>query len=99
MGSSKTRSRAVKKYDIELSRTALKHMQKIPKKDLIKIRDRIELLSQEPLLSGVKKIEGDDNLFRTRVGDWRILYRIFESVLQILIVDIDHRKDIYKQLR
>lgn len=83
-------------YDLELSRPALKNMAKIPKKDLIRIKNRIEALSIEPIPDDIKKIQGDDNLYRIRSGNYRILYRIFSNKLCILIVDIDHRKDIYK---
>ncbi len=90
----KERSRSVN-YDIELSRFALKNMAKIPKRDLIRIQNRLEALSTEPMPNDIKKIRGDDNLFRIRSGNYRILYRIFENKLCILIVDIDHRKDVY----
>jgi mRNA interferase RelE/StbE len=83
-------------YEIELSRIALKNMAKIPKKDLSRIQNRLEALSKEPQPDDIKKIRGDDNLYRIRSGNYRILYRIFENKLCILIVDIDHRKDIYK---
>lgn len=93
----KTRTRFVT-YDIELSRIALKNMAKIPKKDLVRIQDRIDALSIQPNPPDLKKVRGDENLFRIRSGDYRILYRIFNKVLKILIVDIDHRRDIYKNL-
>ena len=83
-------------YEIELSRTALKNITKIPKRDLIRIQNRLEDLSIEPLPVDVKKIRGDDNLYRVRSGNYRILYRIFDDMLCILVIDIDHRKDVYK---
>lgn len=84
------------KYDIELSRTALKNLDKIPKRELIRIHDKIDGLAIEPKPIDVKKIQGDENLYRIRSGNYRILYRIFEGKLCILIVDVDHWKDIYK---
>jgi mRNA interferase RelE/StbE len=83
-------------YEIELSRIALKHLAKIPKRELIRIQDRIDSLAKEPRPADIKKIQGDDNLYRIRSGNYRILYRIFDEKIQILIVDIDHRKDAYK---
>ena len=84
------------RYAVELSRIALKHMANIPKRDLIRIQERIEALSVEPRATDTKKIQGDDNLYRIRSGNYRILYRIFEKKLCILIVEVDHRKDVYK---
>lgn len=86
-------------YEIEVSRTALKNMTKIPKKELIRIHNIIESLSIHPKPDDHKKNQGDENLYRIRSGNYRILYRIFENKLYILIVDVDHRKDIYKSLQ
>jgi mRNA interferase RelE/StbE len=85
-------------YDVELSRIALKNMAKIPRRELIRIEDRIESLAKEPKPADVKKIQGDENLYRVRSGNYRILYRVFERKVSILIVDVDHRKDVYKRL-
>lgn len=71
-------------------------MAKIPKRDLNRIENKLEALSKEPRPDDMKKIQGDDNLYRIRSGNYRILYRIFDETIQILIIDIDHRKDIYK---
>ncbi len=86
------------KYDIELSRIALKSMAKIPRKELLRVRERIDSLSGEPRPIDVKKIQGDENLYRIRSGNYRVLYRIFDEQIYILIVGVDHRKDIYKNL-
>lgn len=71
-------------YEIELSRTALKNMTIIPKRDLLRIQNKLEALSKEPMPVDMKKIHGDDNLYRIRNGNYRILYRIFENRLCIL---------------
>jgi mRNA interferase RelE/StbE len=83
-------------YEIELSRNAFKSLSKIPRKELLRIQERIEALSTLPRPLDVKKIQGDINLYRIRVGNYRVLYRIFDEKVYILIVDVDHRKDIYK---
>ncbi|WP_080502792.1 type II toxin-antitoxin system RelE/ParE family toxin [Neochlamydia sp. EPS4] len=51
----------------------------------------------DPPPEDLKKIRGDDNLYRIRNGNYRILYKIFDTKHYVLIVDIDHRKDIYKK--
>lgn len=84
-------------YNIELSRIALKSMGKIPKKDLVRIGMKIDQLSTDPQPIDMKKIQGGENLYRIRSGDYRILYRIFNETVTILVVDVDHRKDVYKK--
>lgn len=83
-------------YSVDLSKIALKQMSKIPKRDLIRIGERIDQLAKDPRPHDVKKIVGSSDLYRIRSGSYRILYRIFDEVLCIMIVDLDHRKDIYK---
>lgn len=85
-------------YKIELSRSALKNMGKIPKKELIRIGNRIDALCSDPRPADIKKIRGDENLYRIRSGNYRILYRIYDDEIYILIVDVDHRKDAYKDI-
>jgi mRNA interferase RelE/StbE len=46
----------------------------------------------------VKKIEGEDEIYRVRVGDYRILYQIKGKILLVLIVRIGHRRDIYRRI-
>lgn len=86
------------KYEIELSRVAFKSMAKIPKKDLKRIQGKIDDLAANPRPSDVKKIQGDSNLYRIRSGDYRVLYRIYDDKIYILVVNIEHRKDVYSSL-
>lgn len=85
-------------FAIEVSKIALKQMSKIPRRDLLRISERIDSLSTNPRPSDIKKIKGSIDLYRIRSGTYRILYKIQDEVLQILIVDVDHRKDIYSKL-
>lgn len=85
-------------YNIELGRLALKSMTKIPRRELLRIQDKIDALSAEPRPADVKKIRGDENLYRIRSGNYRVLYRIFDEKILVLIVDVDHRKDVYKNI-
>lgn len=85
-------------YEIELSHIAIKKMAKISKRELLSIQAKIEALSTDPRPTDLKKIRGDDNLYRIRVGNYRILYRIFDEKICIIIVNVGHRKDIYKWL-
>lgn len=80
-------------YDIDLD----KSLSKIPKKDVKSIKEKIENLSNDPRPYGSIKLSNKD-LYRIRSGNYRIIYKIFDSKLVILILDVDGRKDIYKNL-
>ncbi|BBD58903.1 plasmid stabilization system [Nostoc sp. HK-01] len=50
----------------------------------------------EPCPHGVKKLKGKENAYRIRVGDYRIIYDIFDDVLLISVIEVGHRSNIYK---
>jgi mRNA interferase RelE/StbE len=43
----------------------------------------------------VRKLQGRDG-YRIRVGDYRIIYKIEDDVLIVLVIDVGHRRDIYE---
>ena len=54
-------------------------------------------LEKNPRPSGCKKLQGLEHLYRLRVGDYRVIYRIEDNKLLILIISIGHRREIYKK--
>ena len=82
-------------YSIFIEKSAQKDRAKIPQKDRIRIIKSIEELSRNPRPAKSKKLTGRD-AWRIRVGDYRVIYEIYDVRLLILIVVIGHRKDIYK---
>jgi mRNA interferase RelE/StbE len=85
-------------YKVELSRPALKSLEDIPKSDQVKIGKKIDGLETNPRPHKVEKLAGQDNLYRIRSGDYRILYKIFDSLLVVLVVTIGNRKEVYRDL-
>ena len=45
---------------------------------------------------GAKKLKGADDLWRVRVGDYRIVYQIQNLILVVLVVRIAHRREAYR---
>ena len=59
-------------YEVEISESAEKYLVKVPKKDRIRILEKIDSLEIEPLLNGSKKLQGHkESLYRIRSGDYR----------------------------
>ncbi|MDA0349124.1 MAG: type II toxin-antitoxin system RelE/ParE family toxin [Verrucomicrobia bacterium] len=83
-------------YRIEIKKSAGKELQKIKGKDQERIIERIRGLAQEPRPSGSKKLSGEEK-YRIRQGDYRILYQIFDETVLIVIVNVGHRRDVYKK--
>ncbi len=58
---------------------------------------KLERLADNPRRPGSKKLEGTEDLHRVRVGDYRIVYRIEDQVLLVLVVRVAHRSDVYRR--
>lgn len=83
-------------YKIEFTRPAEKQLSDLPRNELKKISKRIDKLAVNPFPPGYEKMKGEDDLYRIRQGDYRILYAVFEKKLLILIVKIGHRREVYR---
>ena len=53
-------------------------------------------LGDEPCPSGSRKLAGHDDVFRIRVGVYRVIYSVASQRLIIIILKVGHRKDIYR---
>jgi mRNA interferase RelE/StbE len=85
-------------YTIIISESAFKQLNKLQKPIVKKIELAINKLSENPRPIGVKKLKGiiNEDLYRIRSGDYRIVYSIEDKVQIVDIRKIGHRKDIYK---
>lgn len=83
-------------YAVVFARSARKELQALDQSIAVRILKRIEALSVEPRPSGVRKLEGAPDLWRIRVGDWRVVYRISDSERLIDIIAVRHRRDAYR---
>ena len=84
------------KYKILIKASAIKELEKVPKKSLEQIIKRIESLSENPRPEGSQKLSAQER-YRIRQGDYRIIYRVYQKEILVLVLTIGHRKDIYKQ--
>ena len=82
-------------YNIYFKESVEKDFRTIPKRDIIKILQRIESLSSNSRPPGVEKLTGQDR-YRLRQGNYRIVYSIKDKELTVWIVRIGHRKEVYR---
>ena len=65
----------------------------------VEIRQDISLtirsLANEPRPIGVKKLSGEKDVYRVKAGNYRVLYRIIDKVLVVVVVSIGHRREVY----
>ena len=85
-------------YSVEFRPAVLKSMKRLPKKELIRIKKKIDGLAKNLPDPATTKMKGNNPFHSVRTGNYRIVYQIIEDQLVILVVKIGHRKDIYKRL-
>jgi mRNA interferase RelE/StbE len=83
-------------FEIEISRTAEKQLRNLAEKDQLRVVRAMLALADEPHPRGSRKLSGYDDVFRIRVGRFRVLYSVYERRLVILVLKIGQRKDVYR---
>ncbi|MBW4483701.1 MAG: type II toxin-antitoxin system RelE/ParE family toxin [Tildeniella torsiva UHER 1998/13D] len=83
-------------YRIEFAKPAVKQFKALPPQDQQRLKPKIDALAQEPRPAGMVKLLGEDELYRIRVGDYRIVYAIKDAQLLILVVKVRHRREVYR---
>lgn len=83
-------------YQVIVKPSAAKVIRKLDRSTQAKVVRLLDALAQEPRPGGVVKLEGDDNLWRVRIGDYRVVYEIHDGKLIVLVLRVGHRKDVYR---
>lgn len=84
------------KYSIELRPAAVRALRKLDPAVRGRIQGAIALLGVDPHPPGARKLQGRSG-FRVRVGDYRIIYIVNDTVLIVVVVAIGHRRDVYER--
>ena len=85
-------------YEVEVSDSAKDFLKTISKADAKRIAKKIDKLVEDPRPRGVEKLTGEENLYRIRSGDYRVIYEIEDRILFILVLKVGHRKEVYRKL-
>lgn len=83
-------------YRIQVEKRALKVLSSLPKRTRAKVRKVIDGLAENPRPQGVKKLTDEHQLYRIRVGSFRVVYQIQDQDLLVLVIKIGDRKEIYR---
>ena len=86
------------KYKLLFLKEAAEEFKKLDKAVQRIIKEKLEILAQNPELikNNIKPLKGKyKGLYRLRVGNYRVVYRLNKEEITILVIRIGHRKDIY----
>jgi mRNA interferase RelE/StbE len=85
------------RYRVEIARRSLKTLAALPRGEQQRVRAAIDLLADNPRPPGCRKLTGEDDVYRVRVGAYRVVYEVFDDRLVIHVVRVGHRRDVYKR--
>ena len=83
-------------YSITFARSARKELQGLERPFALRMLSAIESLADDPRPSGCRKIRGSKDLWRIRIGDYRVVYSVEDASRVIDIVVVRHRSDAYR---
>ena len=84
-------------YRLRFTPAVNKQVSKLDRSVAARIKRFLVNLDLDDPRSSGKPLAGDKNLWRYRVGDHRILAHISDEETRVLIVDIDHRRQVYRK--
>ncbi len=83
-------------YRIEVSATAEKQLRKLGQTDRVRVLRAVQALAANPWPAGYRKLQGYDDVFRIRVGMFRVIYSIDGRRIILTVLKVGHRKEVYR---
>ena len=83
-------------YTVVVTRGAQRDLDRLDRPVLNRVATAIDELSDDPRPHGSRKLVNQVNLWRVRVGDWRVLYEIDDAVRTVRVVAVRHRSKAYE---
>jgi mRNA interferase RelE/StbE len=86
------------RYTVELTEAARRALVELPKDIQRRIASAIEILAEDPFRPRTRKLAGHPDLYRYRVGDYRIVFTSDRGALRIIVIRVGHRSSVYRGL-
>ncbi|MFM8720148.1 MAG: type II toxin-antitoxin system RelE family toxin [Chthoniobacterales bacterium] len=84
------------RYAVSLDKSAARFLLRLRDAKLkARLDEAIESLANEPRPPGCRKLAGTSDRYRIRIGDYRIVYRIDDGKVTVLVLVIGHRREVY----
>ncbi|WP_448060817.1 type II toxin-antitoxin system RelE family toxin [Cellulomonas hominis] len=82
-------------YAILFTTAASRQIRKLPRPARDRLLTTVGTLADDPRPPGARKLVGEENAWRVRVGDYRVLYEIADQLLTVTVVRAGHRREVY----
>jgi mRNA interferase RelE/StbE len=83
-------------YIVEFAASALREFKALERAVQRRITTHIDRLALNPFPSGAKKLQGTEDQFRIRAGDYRIIYRVDGKRVTVVVLKVGHRREVYR---
>lgn len=83
-------------YEVRLARRAARSLASLERREQQRVRAALDILSVNPRPPNCVALQGEDSVYQVRVGDYRIVYEVLDTVLLIHVVRIGHRREVYR---
>lgn len=78
-------------WGLKIAKRASREMKRIPKKDVKRLLFVLEKLTENPYQGDIEKVKGEENVWRRRVGNYRIFYEIIPKQKHIDVFQVRRR--------
>ena len=85
-------------YEVRLKASAAGAVEKLPPAIRRRVIAKAETLADDPRPPDAKKLKGSEDTYRVRAGDYRIIYRVEDDCLVVLVIRVGHRREVYRDL-
>ena len=86
----------LKGYEVRFLAQARKDLDELDKKAIQKITQKLKELITGSQNLDIKKLQGKKDTYRLRYADYRIIYTIEKHILVVLVVEVSHRREVYR---
>ena len=82
-------------YRVEFTTAAARQVRKLTRPARDRVLEAISGLREDPRPPAAKKLVGEQTAWRIRIGDYRVIYDVFDGELVVTVVRAGHRRDVY----
>jgi mRNA interferase RelE/StbE len=85
-------------WSIEFTRLAREQLDALRDSILVRVSRALLRLADNPFASGMKRLRAPEELYRIRVGDFRVIFTVDRQERVLTVTRVRHRKDVYRGL-
>lgn len=84
------------RYRVEFTTAAARELRKLDPRVRARILTQIGALEEDPRPEGCRKLVGEENAWRIRIGDYRVLYEVVDRIVTVTVFRVAHRGEVYR---